>query len=214
KCAFCDKSDATQVCAGCNGAPDPTITGHVKTLYCNTTCQEGHWNAHKQECKAHQARKVLYRASETAQKAFYMFRENTYDLKIERMVAKGDSLFLYQGLCRDDSIFIPFPDHLLPQGWDKQAALTLLTCSDALAYMHELFRTMLKGICTHIVEISIKFHPPKRPVKIIRPDGPDDRNYRHEIMRVELKSGEEFVIDITGAQHGFHDPLYPWHQYL
>ena len=144
-CAFCGKSNATQVCTGCKGAPDPTITSHVKTLYCNTSCQESHWNAHKQDCKAHQARKILYRASETAQKAFYVFREFTYEQNIERMANKSDSLWLYEGIYDDDRIFYPFPHHLLPQERDKQATLTYLTCGEAIAYMHGLLRTMLKG---------------------------------------------------------------------
>ena len=144
-CAFCDKSNATQICTGCNGAPDPTITSHVKTLYCSASCQKGHWNAHKQDCKAHQARRVLYRASETAQKAFYLFREFTYEQNIESVAGKGGSLFLHEGRYIDDRIFYPFPHHLLPQERDKQAALTYLTCGEAIAYMHGLLRTMLKG---------------------------------------------------------------------
>ena len=144
-CAFCDKSNASQICSGCNGAPDPTITGHIKTLYCNSGCQKSHWTAHKKDCKAHQARRLLYRAGETAQKAFYMFREFTYEQNIERMADKDASLVLYEGRYLDDRIFYPFPHHLLPQERDKQATLTYLTCGEAIAYMHGLLRTMLKG---------------------------------------------------------------------
>ena len=61
--------------------------------------------------------------------------------------------------------------------------------------------------------MEIEVRPPQRPVRMIRPMGPDDKNYSHEVLRVTLKSGEEYVIDVTGAQHGFHKSLYPWHQY-
>lgn len=235
RCAFCDKSNASQVCTGCNGAPDSTIFSNIKTLYCNTSCQKGHWNAHKQDCKAHQARRVLHRASEMAQQAFYVFREFTYDLNIESMEDRDGSLFLYEGFYKDDRIFFPFPDHLLRRERDKQAALTFMICGEAVGYMHELFRTMLKGwsaiahsptmfiirrpthkpkgICTLICEMCIKVRPPQRPVVMIRPNGPETRDTLHVILVATLKSGEEFVIDITGAQYGFHDPLYPWHQY-
>ena len=62
--------------------------------------------------------------------------------------------------------------------------------------------------------MEIDVRPPQRPVRMIRPMDPDEKDYSHEILRVTLKSGEDFVIDITWAQHGFHDPLYPCHQYL
>ena len=77
--------------------------------------------------------------------AFYVFREKVYDQKIERVEKKGNSLFLYEGYYEDDRVILPFPHHLLPNEPDKQAALTFLTCSDAIGYLHELFRTMLKG---------------------------------------------------------------------
>ena len=58
--------------------------------------------------------------------------------------------------------------------------------------------------------------PPKRPSKKIRPFplGPDNAEYEHEIMKVTLKSGEVYAIDITGAQHGYYDAVYLWDQYL
>ena len=122
---------------------------------------------------------------------------------------------LYEGFYDDDRVFFPFPDHLLPREQDKQAALTFLACGEAIAYMHELFRIMLKGwsaiahsptpfiihrpthkrkgTCIHIVEIPIKVRPPERLLKMIRPI-PDNYDYWHEIIHVTLKSGEEYVI--------------------
>lgn len=60
----------------------------------------------------------------------------------------------------------------------------------------------------------IKVHHPKRPLKMIRPNGPDNNDYEHEIMQVTLKTGEVYAVDITGAQHGYYDSVYPWHRYL
>lgn len=93
-------------------------------------------------------RKVLYRAGETAQMAFYIFREKTYDQNITRVEKKENSLFLYDGYYDDDKMltpFIPFPHNLITEEQDKQAALTFLTCGDAVAYMHDFFKIMLKG---------------------------------------------------------------------
>ncbi len=46
------------------------------------------------------------------------------------------------------------------------------------------------------------------------PLGPDNNEYGHEIMKVMLKSGEVYAIDITGAQHGYYDAVYLWDQYV
>ena len=62
--------------------------------------------------------------------------------------------------------------------------------------------------------MMVKVNQPKRPMKMIRPLGPDNNDYWHEIMQVTLKTGQVFAVDIAGAQHGFHDSAYPWHHYL
>lgn len=49
---------------------------------------------------------------------------------------------------------------------------------------------------------------------MVRPNGPDNKDYGHEIMQIALKSGEVYAVDITGAQHGSYESVYPWHQYL
>lgn len=36
----------------------------------------------------------------------------------------------------------------------------------------------------------------------------------HEVYRVTLKTGEEYVLDITGAQYGFDQVVMPWDEYL
>lgn len=77
--------------------------------------------------------------------AFYMFREKAYDQNITRVEKKGNCLILYDGYYDDSKILIPFPHNLLPEEQEKQAALTFLTCGDAVAYMHEFFKIMLKG---------------------------------------------------------------------
>lgn len=33
-------------------------------------------------------------------------------------------------------------------------------------------------------------------------------------MQITLKSGEVYAVDVTGAQHGYYDSVYPWDLYL
>lgn len=91
-------------------------------------------------------RKILYRAGEMAQMAFYAYREHTFDLLIERVEKNGKDLLIYEASYgKTQECYFQFPDHLLPDERDKQAVLTYLTCGDAVGYMHELFKTLLDG---------------------------------------------------------------------
>lgn len=36
----------------------------------------------------------------------------------------------------------------------------------------------------------------------------------HDVIRVKLASGEEFAIDLSGAQYGWQDKIYTWETYL
>lgn len=35
----------------------------------------------------------------------------------------------------------------------------------------------------------------------------------HLILRVSLKGGNDYAVDISGAQYGFHEPILPWTEY-
>ena len=86
----------------------------------------------------------MYRAADTAQAMFYVFREITFDkliVKVER--AKGE-LRLFEGLYQDE-ILVPFPASLIKDENEKKAVLTYLACGDACGYMDVAIKTMLGG---------------------------------------------------------------------
>ena len=64
------------------------------------------------------------------------------------------------------------------------------------------------------MERIVTLQPATRPLKMIRPNGPDNGDYCHEIIQIRLKSGEIYAVDITGAQHGYYESVYPWEQHL
>jgi hypothetical protein len=41
----------------------------------------------------------------------------------------------------------------------------------------------------------------------------DMREGDHEVLKLTLRSGELFAIDLSGAQYGHHEPVTPWHLY-
>ena len=128
--------------------------------------------------------------------------------------------------------YFPFPHHLLPAERDKQAVLTFLACGDAVGYMHEMLKVMLNGplpfpklpaitsdpligIYSKIFEKSVSTKPHQRNVTLIRGDGLSDTGMMwHEVISLSLKNGEIYVLDIAGAQHGYHDSVFPGDQYV
>ena len=41
----------------------------------------------------------------------------------------------------------------------------------------------------------------------------DGTDYRHTLVRVKLKNGESYAVDMAGAQYGWHEPVTPWQLY-
>jgi hypothetical protein len=51
----------------------------------------------------------------------------------------------------------------------------------------------------------------KRQLILVAVDGTEDRRkYRHILLRVKLKNGEEYALDLAGAQYGYYEPVTPW----
>lgn len=142
-CVQCGK-EATSACGACPNSPDAETGKPNSTWYCDVQCQKGDWSNHKALCKASVARKVLYRAADTAQALFYVYREIAFDkliVKVERM--EGE-LRVFEGLYQDE-IFPPFPKALIKDENEKKAVLTYLACCDACGYMDVAIKTMLCG---------------------------------------------------------------------
>lgn len=91
-----------------------------------------------------QERKILYRAGDTVQLLFYMYREIVFDKLIAKVEKKENEILLYEGFYEDDCI-IPFPAAYFPGEREKQAMLTYMACDDAVGYMHEVLKVMVKG---------------------------------------------------------------------
>ena len=42
----------------------------------------------------------------------------------------------------------------------------------------------------------------------------DKQEYVHSLLKVSIKGGETYALDITSAQYGYHDPISPWPDFL
>ena len=143
QCAHCCKV-ATQICKGCAGAPDIGDGMSLKTFYCNTTCQKAHWSKHRPTCNRLSVRKKLYRAGGILQEIFYAYREITFDKMFRKIERQGKDLYMYE-VEYDWQIPVPFPSALISSENERRAVLAYRSCDDALAYMYEIIKVLLKG---------------------------------------------------------------------
>ncbi|KAL8942158.1 MAG: hypothetical protein Q9211_001527 [Gyalolechia sp. 1 TL-2023] len=205
---------ATKSCAACVNAPADEYGSHESSWYCGVDCQKGDWHRHKSLCNAPVLRKVLYRAAETAQELFYIYREIVFDKLIVKVARKEKEIIVHEGLYEE--CFIPFPSSLFPEEKEKKAMLTYLACGDVCGYLGVVLKTMLNDISSRLLETPVKLKA-TNPLKIrlhYYLDGSEDLNsYQHEVLTVTLKDGSVYVVDLAGAQYGYHEPVMPLKTY-
>ena len=234
-CAVCGQS-AKLRCSRCteglnvDGEPSPTY-------YCINTCQKADWSKHKITRKSANARKQLYRGGKLVQKVFYAYREAAFDLKIKDIKAKGDKLHIYDDKFdwKEDPLF-PFPNDLVMNEKDKAAIVMNMACTDAVAYMHELFKKVFAGesvernceprfrLTQILLGIIGKGEQPKEVVhrvqkkrwRIIRTEG-DGKitkvDFVHQAVFVRITDNNLYVLDPAGAQYCQHDAVLPFSRY-
>ncbi|KAL8887544.1 MAG: hypothetical protein Q9192_006304, partial [Flavoplaca navasiana] len=138
------------------------------------------WSDHKSHCKALAARKTLYRAADTAQALFYVYREIAFDKLVIKVEREEGQVRLFEGL-----------------------------------YQDEIASSPSKGISSKFTEISFKLkaqHPLKlRMIDVLKEDTYD---YQHDALKVRLKDGSSYVIDLARAQYGHHVPVMQYDTYL
>ncbi|CAG9991034.1 unnamed protein product [Clonostachys byssicola] len=91
----------------------------------------------------------------------------------------------------------------------EQAVLYHNMCVDSLSTGLPLIKALLEPICHSLREISVC---PKHPaIKAV--DNNEIVEVDHAVLYTRLHSGEEFVIDLTGAQYGWEEKLYTWEEF-
>ena len=123
-------------------ASDGTISS---AWYCGAECQKAHWAEHKAQCKAAQARQVLYRAGALAQQLFYHFSKTTYMWCPGRIEKIGTTWLIHPKVYTGTSQLIPFPYEIVPNVQDQEALLTYQSCSSAVSNMHKVVKALLRG---------------------------------------------------------------------
>ncbi|KAF8853449.1 hypothetical protein BDZ45DRAFT_761761 [Acephala macrosclerotiorum] len=187
--------------------------------YCGLECQQEHWTSHELTCIKLKDRTLLYRVIDTAQKLFFIHREMTWHEFDVDSVQKIEGHLVLRGTYFQDHRFSKdykqFPSNVVPQE-HRRAVLSFNQCRYALLWVVEFIEDMLKDIVSVTQTVLYKTKNDKLRTRIY---GINERlifnseGIKHHILRVLLRSGEEFAVDITGAQYGYDDAVTPWEEY-
>jgi len=145
-------SEARATCAACGNQAsnkcDACKSDTNSRNYCGKACQAKDWPSHKKACKDAQnlyLKKALARTAEIAQQAWYVFRQNTWDTPIRKIIGGDDALVIYDDVMLNKTkYFLKFPDHLVTREQTKKAMLCAWCCHEPLAWMQILITAFIQ----------------------------------------------------------------------
>ncbi|KAL2060846.1 hypothetical protein VTL71DRAFT_8898 [Oculimacula yallundae] len=233
ECANC-KKPGKFACAQCEECPVTEGDSPI-VHYCSAKCQKDDDVKHLPTCQRLQDRLTLYRVGRIAQKLFFIYKEITWSqLKIDAIEKRGQLVTL-RGLKFEDSTWPEdykiFPSHLVSSEEEREALLCYRACREALSWVIEFVDGFLKSdnlpmpvltITNPDIDIATKMEhvdlctKNDKQIMILVPPGVNMTiigGPTHEIIKVTLRSGEEFAIDITAPQYGCSDIVVPWKLY-
>ncbi|KAI1327019.1 hypothetical protein F5Y16DRAFT_410546 [Xylariaceae sp. FL0255] len=219
-CASCGKTDAKAACSGCSGK----LGSHVIMMvpYCDKDCQTRHWKEHKSQCRG---RKMVWRAVSLIYDSFIMFQRKAYiNRAIEGIVDQEGVTYVNRSPIRECAfqgrpLISSFSSVRASSEETALAALMDSECNQFLTAFHGFVKLLLLPLCKSIQEVTLSPKNAYRPTCDIEAESlPQDIHVRvnnsmfghHTVLRATLQSGEEFVVDCTGAQFGWHETVAPW----
>ncbi|KPI45722.1 uncharacterized protein AB675_461 [Cyphellophora attinorum] len=219
-CVKCG-STSTLHCSACEY--DEERGCQAKTRYCSKSCQAADWVEHKTKCLRIRRVNNLYRSVKSVQSVFYGFRKAFFDIAIKNITITPEKIVIREG-AYGSNITLPFPDELIPDPRDQEAVLAHFACDDAVGWMHHFLEKLLEGTyqsirelkidfknCTRRIEMPDRGSPPEVMVHGF-PQPPQLKN-PHVVLKVTVRGGPVYAVDIAGAQFGVHDPVLGWDTY-
>ncbi|KAI9676602.1 MAG: hypothetical protein M1822_008316 [Bathelium mastoideum] len=170
---------------------------------------------HKATYKTLSTRRTLFRAVDMIQEAFFIFRKHGFEYKTQGIRNEGFTTWIFKKPTSASHIGTEFDDSKLPNLQDRSAVMTALYCNDGIAYTSELVNVALRGIATSIEEVQYKLFNHRRQIVYFGvSDETAPTDWPHDVFKVVLKSGEQYIIDFTGHQYGFDESILPEADYL
>ncbi|KAI0817799.1 hypothetical protein GGR55DRAFT_685317 [Xylaria sp. FL0064] len=211
-CANCAKPNAKFSCSDCLLVQDSHVV--MKTPYCNKACQFEHWKEHKSYCHA---RRKVCRAVSLLFDLFVMLEKKAWLRKLVSGVTEKQGItniiqdwpddWMYRG-----KPFVgPFPSVKAPSEEHALAALLASECQQPVTVFHNFVSVLFLPLCRELSEVQMAPRNAYRPTCIMRLHGVSNTMYNeHTVLRATLKSGEQMVVDICGAQFGWRETIAPW----
>ncbi|KAI1280069.1 hypothetical protein F5Y07DRAFT_405659 [Xylaria sp. FL0933] len=211
-CAHCAKPNAKYSCSDCLLVQDSHVV--MKTAYCNKACQFEHWKEHKSYCHA---RRKVCRAVSLIYELFVMLEKKAWLRKQVNGVTEKQGITNISQAQSDEWRFQgkpfvgPFPSVKAPSEEHALAALLASECQQPMTVFHNFLNALLLPLCQELSEVQLAPRNAYRPTCIMRPGGIHNTMYNeHTVLRATLKSGEQMVVDICGAQFGWRETIAPW----
>jgi hypothetical protein len=133
----------------CSSCGEPAVNRCSQcrvSVYCNAKCQTTHWIKHRKSCKTKNLDKVMHRAAALLQKIYLVFRRTTFRDQFTEIEDSGRHLIIHlKSSAVKDSIFTPFPDHLIPTEKDKEMILCASRCSNFVGHFKTVIEMVLEG---------------------------------------------------------------------
>ncbi|KAH7317879.1 hypothetical protein BKA65DRAFT_483346 [Rhexocercosporidium sp. MPI-PUGE-AT-0058] len=94
--------------------------------------------------------------------------------------------------------------------------LAHLSCEDASAWLHDVLKYILAGIAVNIAEVRCALKNKKLGIIGVKHDGSvQNNNVKQDFLIIKLlKGGEQYAMDLTGAQYGYFEPVGPLKKYV
>lgn len=225
------------VCANCK----VTDIGNICTNNCSQRCQQENWEDHKKVC--HDRRRLM-RAARAFVLIWDEFQALTYDRDYNFVRSDDDRRVIHIGFpdlrsvldyggWTGETIFRPFLGSAVPGNVDtdiKRAILHRNKCTEVVDIGRPLIDSIFKrlsicpsiprffdrandhaALCTRMLVASVE---PKDIAMVTVSKHVSPMSDAHDILYLELASGEGFAIDVSGCQYGWQESIYTWDCFL
>lgn len=236
-CENCHEPGASMVCANCK----VTDIGNICTNNCSQRCQQENWEDHKKVC--HDRRRLM-RAARAFVLIWDEFQALTYDRDYNFVRSDDDRRVIHIGFpdlrsvldyggWTGETIFRPFLGSAVPGNVDtdiKRAILHRNKCTEVVDIGRPLIDSIFKrlsicpsiprffdrandhaALCTRMLVASVE---PKDIAMVTVSKHVSPMSDAHDILYLELASGEGFAIDVSGCQYGWQESIYTWDCFL
>ncbi|KAI8635447.1 hypothetical protein F5Y19DRAFT_482668 [Xylariaceae sp. FL1651] len=214
-CAACGKEGANMRCPDCNFQDDEHIM--EKTAYCNKNCLKDHYDTHRRTCGD---RKTIYRIVSLLGQIFLVLTKASFMSPLS-MVYETPGLLniIWESWERPAMtgrhIFYPFPKHLVPTPELQRAVLMTNESEEIVLSLRPLVERLFAKNCKSIEQAEVVPKNVQRPI-VQTWEGivGNNADFVHTVLRVTMRSGEQYAIDIAAAELGWKETLAPWNAWV